>query len=429
MPRLTALQRSDPAAVRLMVDSIFEGISGGAKQSYCEFLAASIDYLSQHHGDRWGVTLREDTNVLRLNAGIVEALVLYSGGLRVLVEKKKAPPRTRFDRRSHHRNAPGCETADIPLAELPRSLPRLAEAHHAALTIIARRPAFRKTLNAHSTGVTAWLSQVLRRKVANPEIPQRPLHIVQGGIQNGDKALLERLARGNQSTRSWVAPKSVAPGDEIVVYIRGFGLFATALAKSSAEPRAGWKNRYGSDLTSIRLIEPPVSLAAIRRHIPDLDWAKYPRSITTPPPELADGIRTLIAWRRTGGIELDEDFVDTANIDELKMIALHVARERVPPKAGTALYRAGSAAIRRYVLGRAKGLCEGCGVPAPFRGVDGQPFLEAHHTTRLADDGPDHPRKVIGICPNCHRRAHLAEDAKSFNTALMKKLRILEAAL
>jgi hypothetical protein len=145
MPRPTALQRSDPAAVRLMVDSIFEGISGDAKQSYCEFLAASIDYLSQHHGDRWGVTLREDTNVLRLNAGIVEGLILYSGGLRVLVEKKKAPPRTRFDRRSHHRNAPGCETADIPLAELPRSLPRLAEAHHAALTIIARRPAFRKT--------------------------------------------------------------------------------------------------------------------------------------------------------------------------------------------------------------------------------------------------------------------------------------------
>jgi hypothetical protein len=424
MPRPTALQRSDPAAVRLMVDSIFEGISGDAKQSYCEFLAASIDYLSQHHGDRWGVTLREDTNVLRLNAGIVEGLILYSGGLRVLVEKKKAPPRTRFDRRSHHRNAPGCETADIPLAELPRSLPRLAEAHHAALTIIARRPAFRKTLNAHSTGVTAWLSQVLRRKVANPEIPQRPLHIVQGGVLNGDKSRLE-----SRKVHWWMVPKTAAKGDELVIYIRGLGFFATARVTSAPRPRTDWKNRYRAGVDSVRLISPPVSLGAIRRHVPDSGWAKYPRSITTPPPELADGIRTLIAWRRTGGIDLDEDFVDTANIDELKMIALHVARERVPPKAGTALYRAGSAAIRRYVLGRAKGLCEGCGVPAPFRGVDGQPFLEAHHTTRLADDGPDHPRKVIGICPNCHRRAHLAEDAKSFNTALMKKLRILEAAL
>jgi hypothetical protein len=226
-----------------------------------------------------------------------------------------------------------------------------------------------------------------------------------------------------------MVPKTAAKGDELVIYIRGLGFFATARVTSAPRPRTDWKNRYRAGVDSVRLISPPVSLGAIRRHVPDSGWAKYPRSITTPPPELADGIRTLIAWRRTGGIDLDEDFVDTANIDELKMIALHVARERVPPKAGTALYRAGSAAIRRYVLGRAKGLCEGCGVPAPFRGVDGQPFLEAHHTTRLADDGPDHPRKVIGICPNCHRRAHLAEDAKSFNTALMKKLRILEAAL
>ncbi|MGA2576282.1 MAG: HNH endonuclease [Bryobacteraceae bacterium] len=265
---------------------------------------------------------------------------------------------------------------------------------------------------------------MLRRKVANPEIPQRPLHIVQGGVLNGDKSRLE-----SRKVHWWMVPKTAAKGDELVIYIRGLGFFATARVTSAPRPRTDWKNRYRAGVDSVRLISPPVSLGAIRRHVPDSGWAKYPRSITTPPPELADGIRTLIAWRRTGGIDLDEDFVDTANIDELKMIALHVARERVPPKAGTALYRAGSAAIRRYVLGRAKGLCEGCGVPAPFRGVDGQPFLEAHHTTRLADDGPDHPRKVIGICPNCHRRAHLAEDAKSFNTALMKKLRILEAAL
>ncbi len=129
-------------------------------------------------------------------------------------------------------------------------------------------------------------------------------------------------------------------------------------------------------------------------------------------------------------MEVDEDFVESANIDELRIIALHVARRRVPAKPGTALFRrTGSAAIRRYVLERAKGRCQGCGNAAPFRGTDGQPFLEAHHTTRLADDGPDHPRKVIGICPNCHKKAHLAEDAKSFNRSLIRKLQILEAVL
>jgi len=65
---------------------------------------------------------------------------------------------------------------------------------------------------------------------------------------------------------------------------------------------------------------------------------------------------------------------------------------------------------------------------APFRGADRRPFLETHHTTRVADDGPDHPHTVIAICPNCHRRAHLAEDAEIFNASLIKKLPKLEAA-
>ncbi len=92
-----------------------------------------------------------------------------------------------------------------------------------------------------------------------------------------------------------MVPKSAAPGDEIIIYIPGFGFFATAQAKSQPEPRTDWKNKYGADLDSISLIEPPVPLAAIRRHIPDLEWAKYPRSITTPSPEIADRIRRSLA--------------------------------------------------------------------------------------------------------------------------------------
>lgn len=43
---------------------------------------------------------------------------------------------------------------------------------------------------------------------------------------------------------------------------------------------------------------------------------------------------------------------------------------------------------------------------APFRTQDGQPYLEPHHIRRLSDGGPDDPRWVAGLCPNCHRRAH-----------------------
>ncbi len=265
--------RSDPTAARQIVESVFEATPASAKESYCKFLAASIRYLSRHWPARWGVTLYK--NGVRLNASWVESLVLHPGGLRVLVDKKAAPPHTNFDGRTY-RYAPGCETAAIPLSELSRSLPRLIGSHHKALAIAAsQRPAHRNILSGHSTGVTRWLSQVLRRNVSNPATPQRPLHIVQGGIQNGDKARLERLALSGRRTHSWVAPKTVATGDEIVVYIGGFGFFATARAESEAKPRAGWKNRYGAGLNSIALIDPPISLAAIRRHIPDLEWAKY----------------------------------------------------------------------------------------------------------------------------------------------------------
>ncbi len=69
------------------------------------------------------------------------------------------------------------------------------KSHRKALSITAsQRPSSPNILSAHSTAVTKWLSQALRREVPNPAKPQRPLHIVQGGIQNGDKALLELLA-------------------------------------------------------------------------------------------------------------------------------------------------------------------------------------------------------------------------------------------
>jgi len=54
------------------------------------------------------------------------------------------------------------------------------------------------------------------------------LHIVQGGIENGDKAWLERAARLNRNAKTWVAPKSARVGDEVVICVLGHGFFATA---------------------------------------------------------------------------------------------------------------------------------------------------------------------------------------------------------
>jgi 5-methylcytosine-specific restriction endonuclease McrA len=255
----------------------------------------------------------------------------------------------------------------------------------------------------------------------------RSLHILQGGIENGDKAWLERAAGRKLNARSWVAPRAVDIGDDIVIYISGYGFFATAEAKSLARPRPDWANRYGADLTAIKLIRPAISLATIRRRIPGLTWAIYPRSITTPLPEVANQIRELISLRRrTRRPDLDPETLTKANIDELRVAALLKSRPFAPVAQRKAIVRIRSLAISLYVLRRANGYCEGCGTPAPFEKHDGTPYLEPHHTKRLSDDGPDHPARVIALCPNCHRRAHYAIDSKEFNTLLMRKLRELE---
>jgi 5-methylcytosine-specific restriction protein A len=130
--------------------------------------------------------------------------------------------------------------------------------------------------------------------------------------------------------------------------------------------------------------------------------------------------------RKTGLPDLDDQSLADANIDELRKAALLSARPSATQKERTFTDRVRSKAIHLYVLTRAQGHCEGCNLAAPFIKADGRPYLEAHHTTRLADDGPDHPAKVIGLCPNCHRRAHHAEDADIFNRSLKRKLARLE---
>lgn len=254
------------------------------------------------------------------------------------------------------------------------------------------------------------------------------LHIVQGGVENGDKAWLEKAASRKWSTESWTVPKSAKIGDEVVVFILRIGFFATAKATSTPEPCGRNRpKRYCAGLTSIRLIEPAISLSAIEHEIPELTWTKYPRSYTTPPAPVAKRIRKLISNRRMTGLpRLDDKALEEANLDELRKVALLNARSKVAGKNGKAIYRARSLAIRLYVLSRANRNCEGCRAPAPFHKWDGSPYLEPHHTTRLSDGGPDHPARVIGLCPNCHRRAHYAEDAKQFNASLKKKLARLE---
>lgn len=114
-------------------------------------------------------------------------------------------------------------------------------------------------------------------------------------------------------------------------------------------------------------------------------------------------------------------------VSELKTLASHGHSQKVKPRTTVAQVYYRSQAVKRYALARAQGVCEACNLPAPFKTSSGEPYLEVHHLTRIADGGPDLPEQVAAICANCHRRAHYSSDSKSFNTIVSKKVAHLES--
>ena len=115
-------------------------------------------------------------------------------------------------------------------------------------------------------------------------------------------------------------------------------------------------------------------------------------------------------------------------IDKLRESAYKAATTAAEGKESSAkkTYYERSDAVKRYVLARADGFCESCRKPAPFTRKDGTPYLEPHHTRRVSDGGPDHPRWVGAICPNCHREIHSGKNGRVVNGRLQEYLSVRE---
>jgi len=119
------------------------------------------------------------------------------------------------------------------------------------------------------------------------------------------------------------------------------------------------------------------------------------------------------------------------SLTELRARALNAVKA---PSSGTEthrkkVYRERSEAIRAYVLCRAEGTCEDCGTAAPFKTPKDVPYLEPHHIRRLSDGGPDDPRFMAALRPNCHRHIHHGAQGATRNEALLKAIRLKEATL
>jgi len=166
MAELTAQERSDPIVAEKVLGRLFEETSGPAKQRYLEFLSGALEYLSRHHPDRWGITLF--SGLVRLNAGMVECLILHPGGLRVLLDSACAPVDTRFEEGTTYRSAPGCAIASLRFSAIPDVLTSLAVAHHSALSIAAKRKCTPAIRRSHSVRITKFLGQVFDRAIPNP---------------------------------------------------------------------------------------------------------------------------------------------------------------------------------------------------------------------------------------------------------------------
>lgn len=122
----------------------------------------------------------------------------------------------------------------------------------------------------------------------------------------------------------------------------------------------------------------------------------------------------------------DQIVIADLDLEDLRRRALEASQEAPgrAPRQTNVFER--SATVRDYVVARARGVCEGCASPAPFLRSNGTPYLEPHHIRRLTDGGPDHPRLVIALCPNCHRRVHSGADGEAYNNDLASRMAVLE---
>jgi len=81
---------------------------------------------------------------------------------------------------------------------------------------------------------------------------------------------------------------------------------------------------------------------------------------------------------------------------------------RVQQKAGNGRP---NARTRFEVFRRANGFCELCTNPAPFTGLDGQPYLEIHRIVPVQCGGKNTAQNLVALCPNCHKKMEIVPQA------------------
>jgi 5-methylcytosine-specific restriction protein A len=112
------------------------------------------------------------------------------------------------------------------------------------------------------------------------------------------------------------------------------------------------------------------------------------------------------------------------SLNELAFLAIHSQKECGKREVVTSCYERNQL-VSEYAKRMAKGSCQLCNQPAPFKNRDGEPFLETHHIIPLATGGSDTIENVAALCPNCHRKMHvlnLAADIAALQNESSKRI-------
>jgi hypothetical protein len=233
-------------------------------------LATSIQVANDEADASWEVSMFDWG--IRLNVGQVASLDFASDEVVAVVMSPRSKP-------VYSAVPVGSDVIRLAPKKIPTLSPRQWDSHDQFVRAAASAKKKSPFKSSFSEGVMKHVESILGRELPRPSYQVRSLHILQGGVGNGDKAWLEKAAGQNLRRSSWIAPRSARIGDDAVIYVTGFGFFATGRIAGSPKSRTDWVNRYGAALDSIELINPPVSLSEIRKRLPKLNWAKYPRSV------------------------------------------------------------------------------------------------------------------------------------------------------
>ena len=101
-------------------------------------------------------------------------------------------------------------------------------------------------------------------------------------------------------------------------------------------------------------------------------------------------------------------------------------QDKVPRTSATSNRYVRDPEVIAWVLEEAAGNCEHCGTPAPFKRMDGEPFLEVHHVRPLGEGGPDTTENAAACCPNCHRRLHFDPEKDCLRFKLIASVKRLK---